>query len=332
MTSLRNNRIIEKMLDRLFAALVNGPSLNARPHSSRQRIDLTQFSKFKDRPLEDVLKELLADKHETKLTARVPLAKKRPSPNGATAHAHADASEPKEELSPEEKSAIQAYSDQQSVITKLRGIAEDAKSYENDTGVHVLQIGFPLLSLPPGSFGQRGFTRHILAPVCFIPISMSVKGGPLPSVTFECRDTGADLVVPNIALLAWLQTQAGKEIGELDPDESGSRPWDEIGRSSRSRDDTWHSITRMLRGGRHGRNDARAAPLPRTDADDNTPQILPSAIVGLFPLANQGLIRDMQALLAGEEVSGPIESFVNVSMSLDAPKPRRTTQRPRRHR
>ena len=29
----------------------------------------------------------------------------------------------------------------------------------------------------------------------------------------------------------------------------------------------------------------------------------------------------MQAILAGEEVSGPIESFVNVSMSLDAPKP-----------
>ena len=57
---------------------------------------------------------------------------------------------------------------------------------------------------------------------------MSVKGGPLPSVTFECRDTGADLVAPNIALLAWLQTQAGKEIGELDPDEIGSRPWDEI--------------------------------------------------------------------------------------------------------
>ena len=322
MTSLRNNRIIEKMLDRLFAALVNGPSLNARPHSSRQRIDLTQLSKFKDRPLEDVLKELLGEKHETKLTARVPLAKKRPSPNGAAANADADASEPKEELSPEEKSAIQAYSDQQSVITKLRGIAEDAKSYENDTGVHVLQIGFPLLSLPPGSFGQRGFTRRILAPVCFIPISMSVKGGPLPSVTFECRDTGADLVAPNIALLAWLQTQAGKEIGELDPDESGSRPWDEICADRRARcDDTWHSITRMLRGGRSGRNDARAAPCPRADADDNTPQILSSAIVGLFPLANQGLIRDMQALLAGEDVSGPIESFVNVSMSLDAPKP-----------
>ena len=93
----------------------------------------------------------------------MPLAKKRPSPNSATAHAHADASEPKEELSPEEKSAIQAYSDQQSVITKLRGIAEDAKSYENDTGVHVLQIGFPLLSLPPGSFGQAIYPAYSCA-------------------------------------------------------------------------------------------------------------------------------------------------------------------------
>ncbi len=41
-------RILKKMLDRLFASLVNGPSLNCRPHSSRQRIDLTQLAKLKD--------------------------------------------------------------------------------------------------------------------------------------------------------------------------------------------------------------------------------------------------------------------------------------------
>ena len=37
------NRILTKMLERLFAALVNGPSLNCRPHSSRQRVDWTLF-------------------------------------------------------------------------------------------------------------------------------------------------------------------------------------------------------------------------------------------------------------------------------------------------
>ena len=32
----RGNKVLTKMLDRLFSALVNGPSLNCRPHSSRQ--------------------------------------------------------------------------------------------------------------------------------------------------------------------------------------------------------------------------------------------------------------------------------------------------------
>lgn len=35
------NRILEKMLDRLYASLIGGPSLNCRPHSSRQRVDVT---------------------------------------------------------------------------------------------------------------------------------------------------------------------------------------------------------------------------------------------------------------------------------------------------
>ena len=54
MISLKDNRILQRMLDRLFAALVNGPSLNARPHSSRQRIDLTQIGKLGDRKAEEV--------------------------------------------------------------------------------------------------------------------------------------------------------------------------------------------------------------------------------------------------------------------------------------
>src|SRR6478609_8059583 len=32
------SKVLAKMLDRLFAALANGPSLNCKPHSSRQRV------------------------------------------------------------------------------------------------------------------------------------------------------------------------------------------------------------------------------------------------------------------------------------------------------
>ena len=46
-----------------------------------------------------------------------------------------------------------AWLEQQAVLNKLHTIAEDARTYEQDTGVGVLNVGFPLLSLPPGTFG-----------------------------------------------------------------------------------------------------------------------------------------------------------------------------------
>src|SRR5438094_3511283 len=200
MISLKDNRILQRMLDRLFAALVNGPSLNARPHSSRQRIDLTQIGKLGDRKAEEVLKELLGEKRESRVVARIPVPRRRMSRsddgNGAAAQTP---------LTSEEKAETEAYAQQQSVITKIRSIAEDARVYENDTGVHVLQIGFPLLSLPPGSHGSKSFGRRVLAPVCFISLSLAARGGPNAAIQMECRNQGADLVQPNIALRAWLE-------------------------------------------------------------------------------------------------------------------------------
>ena len=55
-----------------------------------------------------------------------------------------------EKLSPQER----AWLDQQALLTKFRIIADDARTYEQDTGVHVLNLGFPLLSLPPGTFSS----------------------------------------------------------------------------------------------------------------------------------------------------------------------------------
>ena len=65
-------------------------------------------------------------------------------------------------------------------------------------------------------------TRHAIFLV------YAVKAGPTPSIALECRNEGADLIVPNVALLAWLQSQAGQEVGELEGDETGEKPWDEI--------------------------------------------------------------------------------------------------------
>ena len=38
--------ILHAMLQRLYASLVHGPSMNARPHRSRQRCDLTDLRCF----------------------------------------------------------------------------------------------------------------------------------------------------------------------------------------------------------------------------------------------------------------------------------------------
>src|SRR3954453_17744195 len=84
------NRVLTKMLDRLFAALVNGPGLNCRPHRSRQRVDLAQLSKLADVPAEEVLRRLLGPKGQAVVKARVPQPKRPP-------HAQPTAEPPKAE-------------------------------------------------------------------------------------------------------------------------------------------------------------------------------------------------------------------------------------------
>jgi len=47
-------------------------------------------------------------------------------------------------------------------------------------------------------------------------------------VTLDCKNEGSELVVPNTALLAWLEQQTGKEAAETEGDETGMKPWQEI--------------------------------------------------------------------------------------------------------
>ena len=72
-----NNPILSKMLDRLFAAMLNGPSMNCRPHASRQRLDLVQIAKLKDIAPGDVLLALVGKEGSLKLSARVPVPQRR---------------------------------------------------------------------------------------------------------------------------------------------------------------------------------------------------------------------------------------------------------------
>jgi hypothetical protein len=51
--------ILESMIQRLFASLVHGPSMNTRPHRSRQRCDWMELSLLKGVEPASALKTLL---------------------------------------------------------------------------------------------------------------------------------------------------------------------------------------------------------------------------------------------------------------------------------
>ena len=48
-------RLLDAMVERLLSAMANGPAMNCRPHSSRQRIDLTHLARLGDAAPSDVL-------------------------------------------------------------------------------------------------------------------------------------------------------------------------------------------------------------------------------------------------------------------------------------
>jgi hypothetical protein len=324
------NRILAKMLERLFATLVNGPSLNCRPHRSRQRIDLHALARLKDVTPEEALSRLLGDQRQAKLTARVPPPPKRLM----------DVEDEKaQELSEADRAAIGAWRDQEAVLGKLRTIVEDARTYEQDTGVHVLNVGFPLLSLPPSSFGSSartaGLTRRIVAPIAFVPVAIIVKQGATRSIEIRCAGEGTDRVTPNTALLAWLEQQTGKPAKDLFADEEGEDPWREVlelvryvGEATGIDTAAWVGSAPRTDAARQQTDESAPrcgpnalSPAPRADEAEAKPAILATAVLGLFPLANQGLLRDMQAMVGGESLSGPVESFIKLSAELEAAEP-----------
>lgn len=323
------NGVLARMLERLFAAITSGPSLNCRPHASRQRLDLTQLSKLGDIAPGQALASLLGEGGEAKLTARVPPAKTvrpgDPQPRASdepTAQAPADASdgpvrEPAED--PDAK-ARKAWADQQSVLSKLRVIAEEARTYEDDTGVSVLALGFPLLSVPAGAAGggRRGSTRRVLAPIAFIPVTVTTRTGVSPSIDIACRNDNVDRVSANEGLMAWLEQQTGEKEPELFTDEEGSDPWREVR-------ELVAFVARVMKIEIPAPFDSPIMPeslplvaAPRAEEDGERPAIIPGAVLGLFPVTNQGLLRDTQAMLAGESHAGPLQGFLRADAALTA--------------
>src|SRR5581483_2955964 len=182
-----------------------------------------------------------------------------------------------------------------------------------DTGVHVLQLGFPLLSIPPvaGEGGDGwGGSRRVLAPVALVPVAVSLKRGAVVSVEIACKGEGVDRVVPNTALMAWLEQKTGKSEAETFADEEGADPWREIRELVRLTAEALEipvpaefaepepPAEQDPSAAQSGEGEAPAPlpappppqlkPAPRGDGESSSPTIIPAAVLGLFPVANQG--------------------------------------------
>ncbi len=301
--------------------------MNCRPHNSRLRIDLTALDRFEDVASLDVLRAMLGEDQQAKLTSRVPL----PPPGVRQRFG------PREIVSADESGnepgEIARYRALSVIVNKLRLITSEANVYQQDTGAHVLSLGFPLLSLPPGLLG-REVTRRVLAPIAFLPIELTLTRGANASLKLECYGEGVDRVVPNVALFTWLSRLSGQEdLIRLFEDEAGERPLREIVTLATAACRALNMAVPEFIPAGHAEKAGEEAPdlvlpetfkllpTPNTDELGGDARLLPSAVMGLFPMANQGLIQDVKAMVEGEKLDGPAAGFVKVGVSLGGPPP-----------
>jgi hypothetical protein len=212
-----NNLILAKLLDRLHSSLVQGPCLNCRPHSSRQRVDLNSLQAFQHLPPSEIIPKLMASAKKVEILAKVPPFRGPPD---------------EDSLTDQQKAEKRAFDTQSRLLGKLRDVTEDAFNYEQETGENALYIGYPLIRVAPGSDVLGESSSRVLAPVALIAVEMVVKRGASQSVVFTAKGAGIDLVVPNFPLLAWLEQQTGRSDGGFS---GGGTPASAAGRGSRTR-------------------------------------------------------------------------------------------------
>jgi len=286
------NRILTTLLDRIYATLVHGPCLNCRVHRSRQRVDLFDLTALQHLSVKEVVPGIIVHSRKVEIRGNVPVYR---------------GPEAEEEMTEKDRAARLAYEAQTRLLTRLRDIAEDARDYEQETGENALYIGYPFVSIPPGNdlIGAGSPNPRVLAPLALIAVNMSVKRGAVQSVTLGARGDGMDLVIPNYPLLAWLENQTGQAVPELFADEQGDQPYREIG-------EIIQVVARMLQipSPTELAPDTPFEAIPPVAELPGEPVFLNAAALGLFPVSNEGLLRDLKAMAAGEDLTGPVEAFL----------------------
>jgi len=273
--------ILQVLTERLMQSLVSGPVLNARPHFSRQRLDLQDLAALGNDSTETLLQRLLRD-GRVEIPAQIP-AMEWPSI-------------PFAKWPPEKIDALEAWRNQQSVLSKLRTIAADAADYVGDHGESALALGCPLLSLPPQR-SSNGKAPRVLAPLAFVPVELQVrgKGSVRPGVVLSLAGAGSSKIVPNEVLLTFLERETGLELPIQDLDDDPPDSMAEIA-----------ALTSLIQKAA-GLPDEAILPwdgqlscVPKTEDLPKEPALLHGAVLGLFPMHNSGLLRDMEWMQQNE--------------------------------
>lgn len=297
--------LLSRMLDRLYASMVNGPSLNCRPSQSRQRLDLTALALVGVEDPAAVLAAILGEQGLAKVQVRLPDAGSIDPSEAPTERTELGAAG-----KPRRRARTQVE-ELQALLRKLATIAEDARIFEQDTGARVLHLGYPLLHVPPRPTDTS--VRRILAPVAFIPVELVVKKGRVQLLELSSAADGADKVMPNSALLAWVEQQTGKRLRTAAEELEAEDPWREL-------NGLVEAICDALELPRPApfAPGSPLRPTPRADEAPAGAAILPSAVLGLYPASNQSLLEDLKALADGEPLRGPLEAFLRVDARLQA--------------
>ncbi len=294
-------RFLDHMVQRLYAGLTAGPAINCRPHRSRQRIDLAQLASCCGTTSAAILAGLLGESAKVSLTfdLAMPVPERQAAP------------------SPEYQAALLEYQARQATLRKLVVISDDARTYTQDTGAHALQLGLPVLSLPPReTIGDKTrLDKRVLAPIAFVPCSLTVRAGRAPGVDLECVGDGIDRVIPNAALMSWIAQQTGTKFVQTFAEDEGAAPWLEVTALV-----AWVRAALGLATTTDVDGVAGFGPttswigVPKAE-ETTTAAIVSAAVIGLFPLTNQALLEDLEAMAAGEvPLVGPVESFTRVDV------------------
>lgn len=274
-----------------------------------------------------------------------PAAKEREA-----ASAPEEAAEAPEAPEPEARPASPeaAYAAQRKLLTKLRALEDEARTYLHDTGVHALHLGYPLLSLPPGFAGGG---KRILAPIAFSPIDLDASAGARPGVRLRAQAEDEDRLVINPALLAWIERTLGKRLdlaaaGVLDDRDDAEDPNDaaaaaaaasspsEAEQAAASEAPSLAAVPPVVEIAALVRAVADALDLPdsalagwageapgdavdalgacpRTEQLPAEPAIVNAAVLGLFPAGNQGLLRDTREMIEAGAPGGLAQAFLS---------------------